>query len=179
MQLLDKIKNHSAVIGVVGLGYVGLPLAVLQTQTGYQVIGIDEDSEKVDQVNKGKSYIGDVPNKDLAQAIGTKRFSASTNLGLIEKCDIILICVPTPLTINKEPDISAIIKVTHAIAKHAHPDMLVVLESTSFPGTTEEVIVPELLKRNFEIGKDFFVAFSPERVDPGNPSFKTHNTSNS
>lgn len=176
MTLLEKIKNHSAVIGVVGLGYVGLPLAVLQTQTGYRVIGIDEDPKKVDLVNKGKSYIGDVPDKDLAQAISSKRFSASTNLELIDQCDVILICVPTPLTVNKEPDISAIIKVTQAIAKHAHPDMLVVLESTSYPGTTEEVIVPELVKRNFQIGKDLFVAFSPERVDPGNPSFKTHNT---
>ena len=176
MPLLDKIKNHSAVIGVVGLGYVGLPLAVLQTQTGYRVIGIDEDAEKVYLANKGKSYIGDVSDKDLAQAIGSKRFSASTNLGLIDQCDVILICVPTPLTVNKEPDISAIIKVTQAIAKHAHPDMLVVLESTSYPGTTEEVIVPALVKQNFEIGKDLFVAFSPERVDPGNPSFKTHNT---
>ena len=131
MQLLDKIQNHSAVIGIVGLGYVGLPLAVLQAKTGYQVIGIDEDAKKVDQVNKGKSHIDDVSDKDLAQSLGAKQFSATTNLGLLEKCDVILICVPTPLTINKEPDISAIIKVTKAIAKHAHPDMLVVLESTS------------------------------------------------
>ena len=177
MPLLDKIKDHSAVIGVIGLGYVGLPLAILQTQTGFRVIGIDEDPEKVYQVNQRKSYIGDVSDKDLAQAIGSKHLTASTDLHLIEKCDIILICVPTPLTVNKEPDISAIIKVTQAIAQHAHPDMLVVLESTSYPGTTEEVIVPALTKKNFEIGKDLFVAFSPERVDPGNPSFKTHNTS--
>ena len=176
MPLLDKIKDHSAVIGVIGLGYVGLPLAVLQTQKEFLVIGMDEDQNKVDQVNKGKSYISDVSDEDLAQAIGSKRLTALTNLNLIEKCDIILICVPTPLTINKEPDISAIIRVTHAIAQHAHPDMLIVLESTSYPGTTEEVIAPALMRQNFEIGKDLFVAFSPERVDPGNPLFKTHNT---
>ena len=176
MPLLDKIKDHSAVIGVIGLGYVGLPLAVLQTQNEFLVIGMDEDQNKVDQVNKGKSYISDVSDEDLAQAIGSKRLTALTNLNLIEKCDIILICVPTPLTINKEPDISAIIRVTHAIAQHAHPDMLIVLESTSYPGTTEEVIAPALMRQNFEIGKDLFVAFSPERVDPGNPLFKTHNT---
>ena len=176
MPLLDKIKDHSAVIGVIGLGYVGLPLAVLQTQKEFLVIGMDEDQNKVDQVNKGKSYISDVSDEDLAQAIESKRLTALTNLNLIEKCDIILICVPTPLTINKEPDISAIIRVTHAIAQHAHPDMLIVLESTSYPGTTEEVIAPALMRQNFEIGKDLFVAFSPERVDPGNHLFKTHNT---
>ena len=176
MPLLDKIKDHSAVIGVIGLGYVGLPLAVLQTQKEFLVIGMDEDQNKVDHVNKGKSYISDVSDEDLAQAIGSKRLTALTNLNLIEKCDIILICVPTPLTINKEPDISAIIRVTHAIAQHAPPDMLIVLESTSYPGTTEEVIAPALMRQNFEIGKDLFVAFSPERVDPGNHLFKTHNT---
>ena len=176
MPLLDKIKDHSAVIGVIGLGYVGLPLAILQTQNEYGVIGMDEDQNKVEQINKGKSYISDVSDEDLAQAIGSKRLTALTNLNLIEKCDIILICVPTPLTINKEPDISAIIRVTHAIAQHAHPDMLIVLESTSYPGTTEEVIAPALMRQNFEIGKDLFVAFSPERVDPGNHLFKTHNT---
>ena len=102
--------------------------------------------------------------------------SATTNFGLLHKCDVILICVPTPLTVNKEPDISAIIKVTEAIAKHAHPDMLVILESTSYPGTTEEVILPELIKIGMKAGEDLFLAFSPERVDPGNQSFKTHNT---
>jgi UDP-N-acetyl-D-glucosamine dehydrogenase len=176
MTLLDKIQNHSAVIGVIGLGYVGLPLAVLQAKTGYLVIGIDEDAKKVDQVNKGKSYIDDVSDKDLAQALGSKHFSATTDLGLLDKCDVILICVPTPLTVNKEPDISAIIKVTKAITKHAHPDMLVVLESTSYPGTTEEVILPKLLQGGLQVGKDFFLAFSPERVDPGNQSFNTQNT---
>lgn len=176
MQLLKKIKNHSAVVGVIGLGYVGLPLAVLQAKTGFRVIGIDEDPKKVDQVNKGKSYIGDVSDKDLAQALGSKRLSASTNLELLDKCDVVLICVPTPLTINKEPDIGAIVKVTKVLSKHVHPDMLVVLESTSYPGTTEEVILPKLVKGGLTVGKDLFLAFSPERVDPGNQSFKTHNT---
>jgi len=117
-----------------------------------------------------------VSDKDLAQALGSKHFSATTDLPLLDKCDVILICVPTPLTINKEPDIRAIIKVTKAIAKHAHPDMLIVLESTSYPGTTEEIILPQLIKGGLKVGKDFFLAFSPERVDPGNQSFHTQNT---
>ncbi|MDT7041647.1 nucleotide sugar dehydrogenase [Candidatus Nitronereus thalassa] len=176
MSLLEKITDRSAVIGIVGLGYVGLPLAVLQTKTGYRVIGIDENPQKVDQVNKGKSYIGDVSDKDLAQAVGSKRFSASTDLELIAKCDVVLICVPTPLTLNKEPDIRAIVKVTKAIAQHAHPNMLVVLESTSYPGTTEEVILPKLTKKGLKVGINLYVAFSPERVDPGNSTFQTQNT---
>ena len=153
MPLLDKIKDHSAVVGIIGLGYVGLPLAILQTQTEFRVIGIDEDPERVRQINEGKSYIGDVSDKDLSQAIESKRLTASTSLHLIEKCDIILICVPTPLTVNKEPDISAIIKITQTIAQHAHHDMLVVLESTSYPGTTEEVIVPALMKKIMRLVK--------------------------
>lgn len=177
MTLLDKIKNHSAVVGVVGLGYVGLPLAVLQTKTGFQVIGIEENLEKTEQINKGKSYVKDVRDTDLAQASGTNRFAVTTNFDALRKCDVVLICVPTPLTVNKEPDISAIIKVSKAIARYSHPNMLVVLESTSYPGTTEEIIAPELTKHGLQVGQDLFIAFSPERVDPGNPSFKTRNTS--
>lgn len=176
MALVDKIKNHSAVIGVIGLGYVGLPLAVLQAKTGFRVVGIEDNHEKVDQINKGNSYIRDVRDEELAHALGTNRLSATTNFGALQKCDVVLICVPTPLTANKEPDLSAIIRVTQAIAQYSHPNMLVVLESTSYPGTTEEMIVPELTKGGLQVGQDLFVAFSPERVDPGNPSFKTHNT---
>lgn len=177
MALLNKITKHSAIVGVIGLGYVGLPLAVLNAKTGYRVIGIDEDPKKVSKINKGKSYISDVKDRDLAHVIKTKFLSATINLNVINKCDVVLICVPTPLTPNKEPDISAIIKVTKAIARNAHPNMLIVLESTSYPGTTEEIILPELAKSGLKVGKNLFVAFSPERVDPGNQSFKTKNTS--
>lgn len=176
MALLDKIHDHSAIVGVVGLGYVGLPLAVLQAKTGFQVFGIDDDHEKIARIDKGNSYIGDVRDTDLAHASRTHGLSATTNFDVLQQCDVVLICVPTPLTANKEPDLRAVIRVTKALAQRAHPDMLVVLESTSYPGTTEEIIVPELTKRGLQAGRDLFAAFSPERVDPGNASFKTHNT---
>lgn len=176
MALLDKIHDHSAIVGVVGLGYVGLPLAVLQAKTGFRVFGIDDDHEKIARVDKGNSYIGDVRDTDLAHASRTHGLSATTNFDVLQQCDVVLICVPTPLTANKEPDLRAVIRVTKALAQRAHPDMLVVLESTSYPGTTEEIIVPELTKRGLQAGRDLFAAFSPERVDPGNASFKTHNT---
>jgi UDP-N-acetyl-D-glucosamine dehydrogenase len=174
--LTDKIKNHSAVVGVIGLGYVGLPLAVLQAKNGLKVIGIDESLEKVDKVNQGHNYILDVEAEELRQVVESGLLAATTDFNALRECDVVLICVPTPLTPNKEPDITAIVKVTHHIAQQAHPDMLVVLESTTYPGTTEEVIIPALTKGDLEIGKNLFVAFSPERVDPGNRSFKTHNT---
>ena len=176
MTLLDKIKNRSAVVGVIGLGYVGLPLAILQVKTGFRVVGIEENHDKVGQLDKGKSYVTDISDGDVAQALGTNRWSLTTSFDVIQSCDIVLICLPTPLTIHKEPDVSAIIKVTHILARHIHPDMLVVLESTSYPGTTEDLIVPGLTKNGLQVGHDLFVAFSPERVDPGNPSFKTQNT---
>ena len=176
MSLLDKIKNHSAVVGVVGLGYVGLPLAVLQAKTGFRVHGLDEVAFKVEKVNRGKNYILDVDNTELHQVVENKRFSATTDFSVIRQCDVVLICVPTPLTRNKEPDISAIVKVTRELAKHAHSDMLVVLESTTYPGTTEEVMLPILTEGGLKVGQNLYVAFSPERVDPGNRSFKTHNT---
>ena len=176
MALVDKIHDHSAVVGVVGLGYVGLPLAVLQAKTGFRVCGIDDDHEKIARIDKGNSYIGDVRDTDLAHVSRTNGLSATTNFNVLQKCDVVLICVPTPLTANKEPDLRAVIRVTKALAQRAHPDMLVVLESTSYPGTTEDVIVPELTKRGLQAGRDLFAAFSPERVDPGNASFKTHNT---
>ena len=176
MALVDKIHDHSAVVGVVGLGYVGLPLAVLQAKTGFRVFGIDDDPEKIARIDKGNSYIGDIRDTDLAHVSRTNGLSATTNFNVLQKCDVVLICVPTPLTANKEPDLRAVIRVTKALAQRAHPDMLVVLESTSYPGTTEDVIVPELTKRGLQAGRDLFAAFSPERVDPGNASFKTHNT---
>ncbi len=176
MSLLDKIQNRSAIIGVVGLGYVGLPLAVLQARTGYTVLGIDEAPEKVEMVSRGHNYIPDVDDNDLRQVVKAGRLSATSDFKLLGRCDVVLICVPTPLTRNKEPDISAIVKVTRVLAKHAHPDMLVVLESTTYPGTTEEVMLPILTETGLKVGETLYMAFSPERVDPGNRAFKTHNT---
>ena len=174
--LLDKIKDRTAVVGVVGLGYVGLPLAVLQAKTGYRVYGIDDVPEKVAKVNKGDNYIPDVVDSELSQVVQEGRLTASGDFSVLRTCDVVLICVPTPLTPNKEPDISAILKVTGELAKYAHPDMLVVLESTTYPGTTDEVMLPILTATGLKAGETLFMAFSPERVDPGNKAFKTHNT---
>ncbi len=176
MNILEKIENRTAKIGVVGLGYVGLPLAVLQAKTGFTVYGIDEVPQKVEMVNQGNNYILDVVDEELREVVHQKRLEATTDFSILAQCDVILICVPTPLTRNKEPDISAIEKVVGHLATHAHPHMLVVLESTTYPGTTEEVIMPALTAKGLTVGEDLFVAFSPERVDPGNEDFKTHNT---
>ncbi|WP_447979517.1 nucleotide sugar dehydrogenase [Candidatus Nitrospira bockiana] len=176
MNLIEKIRNRSAVVGVVGLGYVGLPLAVLQAKVGFQVYGFDEVPEKVARVNRADNYIPDVEDKDLQEVIQSKRLVATNDFSVFGKCDVVLICVPTPLTKNKEPDIGAILKVSHELAKYVHPDMLVVLESTTYPGTTDEVMMPILTKNGLKVGDTLFMAFSPERVDPGNRSFKTHNT---
>ena len=176
MSLLEKITKRTATVGVVGLGYVGLPLAVLQARTGYRVIGIDEAAEKVERVNRGENYISDVDVAELQQVVRAGRLSATQEFGVLRECDVVLICVPTPLTRNKEPDISAIVKVTRELTKHLHPDLLVVLESTTYPGTTEGVLLPMLAQSGLKIGQELYLAFSPERVDPGNRSFKTHNT---
>ncbi len=176
MSLIEKIKDHTATVGVIGLGYVGLPLAVLQAKTGYRVFGVDAAAGKVKRINRGENYILDVDDADLRQVVSEGRLSATTDFGVLGQCDVVLICVPTPLTRNKEPDISAIVKVTRELAKHAHPDVLVILESTTYPGTTEEVLLPLLTEGGLKIGQTLYLAFSPERVDPGNPAFKTHNT---
>jgi len=176
MTLLEKIRQRSAVVGVVGLGYVGLPLAVLQAKVGFRVFGFDEVREKVDRVNRGDNYISDVDDADLREVVKDKRLRATSDFSDLKNCDVVLICVPTPLTRNKEPDLTAIMKVTRELAKYVHPDMLVVLESTTYPGTTDEVMMPILTANGLKVGVNLFMAFSPERVDPGNASFKTHNT---
>ena len=176
MSLLEKIKQRTATVGVVGLGYVGLPLAVLQARTGYRVVGIDEAGDKVERVNRGDNYISDVDATELQQVVRAGRLSATREFGALRGCDVVLICVPTPLTRNKEPDISAIVKVTRELTQHLHPDLLVVLESTTYPGTTEGVLLPMLAQSGLKVGQDLYLAFSPERVDPGNRAFKTHNT---
>jgi UDP-N-acetyl-D-glucosamine dehydrogenase len=155
---------------------VGLPLAVLQAKIGYRVIGVDEVAEKVRLVNKSENYISDVEDQELLEAVKAGKFRGSTDFAELRQCDVVLICVPTPLTKQKEPDLSAVVKVTRELAKHTHPDMLVVLESTTYPGTTEEVLQPILTAGGLKVGQTLYLAFSPERVDPGNRSFKTHNT---
>ena len=176
MSLLEKIQRREAVVGVVGLGYVGLPLAVLQAKTGFRVFGLDEVRGKVERVNRGENYILDVDDAELRQTVGSGRLTATADFEVLAQCDVVLLCVPTPLTRNKEPDISAILKVTRELARRAHPGMLVVLESTTYPGTTEEVLLPMLTANGLKVGQDLYLAFSPERVDPGNQSFKTQNT---
>ena len=176
MSLLEKVKNRSAVVGVVGLGYVGLPLAVLQAEAGFKVLGFDEVKEKVAKVGAGESYILDVNAAELQQVVRAGKLLGTTDFKRLRECDVVLICVPTPLTRNKEPDISAIVKVSRELAKVARPHMLVVLESTTYPGTTQDVMLPILTKGGLKVGEDLFLAFSPERVDPGNRAFKTHNT---
>ena len=174
--LLQKIKDKSIIAGVVGLGYVGLPLAVEKAKAGFRTIGFDVQKEKVDLVNAGKNYIGDVVDADLATLVEQGRLSATTDFKFIEEVDFVAICVPTPLDAHQQPDISYVESSARAIAKYLHKGMMVVLESTTYPGTTEELIKPILETSGLKCGEDFYLGFSPERVDPGNLIYKTKNT---
>jgi UDP-N-acetyl-D-glucosamine dehydrogenase len=175
--LKEKILAHSATVGVIGLGYVGLPLAVEKGKVGFPVIGFDINAARVARVNAGDNYIGDVKDIELQELTQKGILEATTDFARLAECDIVVICVPTPLTITRDPDISYIEASTEQIAKYLKPGQLITLESTTYPGTTEEVILPLLEKSGLKVGKDFFLAFSPERVDPGNKRFSTHNTS--
>ncbi|WP_394580894.1 nucleotide sugar dehydrogenase [Cytobacillus firmus] len=174
--LINKIENKEAVIGVVGLGYVGLPLAVEKAKAGYKVIGFDVQAARVEQVNMGINYIGDVVDQDLADMIKDGRLEATTDYAKIQEVDAVAICVPTPLDIYQQPDTSYVESSSNEIAKYAHEGMLVVLESTTYPGTTEEIVKPALESKGLTVGESVFIAYSPERVDPGNKQFKTKNT---
>lgn len=176
MHLIDKIKKRSANIGVIGLGYVGLPLSVEKAKAGFVVLGFDVQCEKVDMVNRGENYIGDIVPQDLKDLVASGHLSATCDFDRLIECDVIAICVPTPLDKFKQPDLSYIVNSAKEISKRMHKDMLVVLESTTYPGTTEEVVKPILEESGLKVGKDFHLAFSPERVDPGNLRYKTHNT---
>jgi UDP-N-acetyl-D-glucosamine dehydrogenase len=167
--------NKTAKLAVIGLGYVGLPLAVEYGKAGFEVIGIDIDQSKVDQVNAGSSYIIDVPNSDVKDLVQRGLLSASTESSVISECSSVNICVPTPLGKTQDPDISFIDAAVDAIVPYLHKDLLIILESTTYPGTTEEVILPRLSENGKVVGKDFFLAFSPERVDPGNKEYQTKN----
>jgi len=175
-QLLNKIADRSAVAGVVGLGYVGLPLALEFARAGFKVIGFDVSKRVVEQLNNGVSHIQDVSSADLAEVVKKGLFVATDDPSRIKEMDAVSIAVPTPLVKTRDPDMSYVVAATETIVKHARPGMLVVLESTTYPGTTRELMQPKLEAAGLTIGKDVFLAFSPERVDPGNPTWHTKNT---
>ena len=171
----EKIRSRRARVGIVGLGYVGLPLAVEFAKAGFMVTGIDVSQEKARRVNAGDSYVGDVPSATLAPLVEAGRLRATADFSAVLELDTINICVPTPLRKTKDPDMSYIVSSCQEISKHFHAGMLVILESTTYPGTTDELVLPMLSKSGLEVGHDFFLCFSPERVDPGNPKFQTAN----
>lgn len=174
--LLEKIERREAVIGLIGLGYVGLPLAVEFAKEGYRIVGIDVAEAKVRQINAGKSYIPDVPSQDIADLIAKGKLSATTDFSTLQSVDAISICVPTPLSKTKDPDMSYVVAATDQVVKYCHKDLLIVLESTTYPGTTDELIMPRIEEKGFVIGKDVYVCFSPERIDPGNQQYGIRNT---
>jgi len=170
--LLSKIKNNKASIGIVGMGYVGLPLMLRFSEVGFPVIGIDIDTDKVDRLNRGQSYIEHISGKDIADA-RVRGFHATSDFSEARDADILIICVPTPLNRYREPDLSFVINTVEALIPHLRPGQLVSLESTTYPGTTEEELKPRIEGRGLQIGKDVFLVFSPEREDPANPDFVT------
>ena len=176
-QLLNKIENKTAVMGVIGLGYVGLPLAVEIARAGYKTIGFDVQEKRVRWINKGCNYINDIEESDFKKAIEKGLLKATNDYSFLKDVNIVCICVPTPLDIYQQPDISYIKNSAENIAKYLHKGMLIVLESTTYPGTTEELVEPILeSKSSLKCGRDFFLAFSPERIDPGNLKYKVKNT---
>jgi UDP-N-acetyl-D-glucosamine dehydrogenase len=175
-QLTEKILNKTAVLGVLGLGYVGLPLAVEKAKAGYQTIGFDIQASKVEMVNEGKNYIGDVVNEDLEGMVRSGILTATTDFSKVASADCVCICVPTPLDEHQQPDIRYVKSSAESLVPYMHKDMLIVLESTTYPGTTEELLKPILESSGLRCGQDFYLAFSPERVDPGNLIYKTKNT---
>ncbi|NJP06188.1 MAG: nucleotide sugar dehydrogenase [Chloroflexaceae bacterium] len=177
-QLLTRLENRSARIAIIGMGYVGFPLAVVFAEAGYDVIGIDVNQGKVDSINRGESYIGDVPTSRLQPLVARGKLSATTRFSCLLECDAVSICVPTPLRKTRDPDISYIVSTTEEIAQYIHPGMLIVLESTTYPGTTTEVILPRLAEADgkLTVGEEFFLCFSPERVDPGRADWQIANT---
>lgn len=174
--LKEKLQQKTAKLGVIGLGYVGLPLAVEKAKAGFTVVGFDVQNKKVEMVNQGINYIGDVVNEDLEAIVKKGLLSATSDFSFVKECDAVCIAVPTPLDAHQQPDISYVKASTESIKPYLHKDMLVVLESTTYPGTTEELLKPILESTGLVCGKDFFLAFSPERVDPGNLLYKTKNT---
>jgi UDP-N-acetyl-D-glucosamine dehydrogenase len=176
-ELIAKLENKTAKIGILGLGYVGLPLATVMGEAGYSVIGVDPIAEKVAMVNRSESYVLDVSTEQLARLVAAGKIKATTDFSLLHEVDAVSICVPTPLRKTGDPDLSYIISATEALAPYLHKGMVVILESSTYPGTTREMVLPHLTEvSGLEVGKDFFLAFSPERVDPGRTDWTTYNT---
>ncbi len=175
-ELKRRLQSRDAVVGVVGLGYVGLPLAVEQARAGFLVIGLDDNGAKVERLGRAENYIPDVDEGDLRTAVGSGKLHATTHYPELGRADVILVAVPTPLTPNKEPDLSYILSVADRIRGILRPGQLVVLESTTYPGTTDDVLRPILETSGLRVGEELFLAYSPERVDPGNPVYQTRNT---
>jgi UDP-N-acetyl-D-glucosamine dehydrogenase len=175
VKICEAFQSKQATLGVIGLGYVGLPLAVEYAKAGFRVVGIDVDENKVNQLNAGSSYIIDVPSDEVSKLVADGLLSATTDSSVLSECRSVNICVPTPLGKTQDPDMSYIQSAVAAIVPNLHEGMLVILESTTYPGTCEEVILPALSEGGMEVGKDYYLAFSPERVDPGNPVYQTKN----
>jgi UDP-N-acetyl-D-glucosamine dehydrogenase len=173
--LREKIASRKARVGVLGLGYVGLPLGVEFARAGFDVVGMDVQQKKVDQFNSGQSYVKDVNDRVFKPLVESGKLRATTDFSIIQELDTVDICVPTPLRKTKDPDMSYVVAATEAIAEYIHPGLLVMLESTTYPGTTEELVLPKLEANGLKVGEDFFLCFSPERVDPGNPKYHTSN----
>ena len=174
-ELINKTTHKKAQVGVIGLGYVGLPLLVEFASKGFRAIGFEVDENKAKQINTGDSYIGDVPSTRLNEMVKSDRLRATTDFNHLSDCDVIIICVPTPLRKTKEPDVSYILAAADEIKKRLRRGQLIILESTTYPGTTDEVLLPMFEDTGLKLDEDFLLAFSPERVDPGNPQFMTHN----
>ncbi|HEV2149074.1 MAG TPA: nucleotide sugar dehydrogenase, partial [Longimicrobiaceae bacterium] len=174
--LLDQCRDHTAVAGVVGLGYVGLPLAVEVARSGYRVVGFDVNEGVVAGIRRRESHVLDVPSEVVRAYVGEGLLTATTDLSRLGECDVISLCVPTPLNKTKDPDLSYVVAAGKAVAATLRPGQLVILESTTYPGTTREVLLPILEESGLKVGKDFFLCFSPERVDPGNIRWQTRNT---
>jgi UDP-N-acetyl-D-glucosamine dehydrogenase len=174
--LLQKIETREAVIGIIGLGYVGLPLAVEFAERGFHVVGLDVSASKVEKINQGESYIPDIPTARLQPLVKQGLLRATTEYAALATCDTISICVPTPLRKTKDPDMSYVIQAVESVSQITHEGMLIVLESTTYPGTTQEIVVPKISEGGLVVGENIFIAFSPERIDPGNKTFGVHNT---
>lgn len=176
-RLLEKIRTRKAVLGVVGLGYVGLPLAVEKAKVGFRVLGVEQNPVRAAKIARGENYIDDVKDEELRELVQKGLISADTDFSRTSEMDVIVICVPTPLTRNLTPDLSYVEGVTREIAARLRPGQLISLESTTYPGTTEEVMLPILERSGLKADRDFFLVHSPERVDPGNQRYTTRNTS--
>lgn len=175
-RLLSKINSRQAKVAVIGLGYIGLPLAVEFAKAGFLTYGIDIDKRKVAALNAGRSYVIDVPHSDLAEVVPSGKLKGTSDFDVLRDCDAVSICVPTPLSKTHDPDLSYVISAIDEVTKYVHTGMLIVLESTTYPGTTDEIIIPKVVRNGYKVGKDVFVAFSPERTDPGRKDYTLKTT---